>query len=279
MTGLASCVVIDGSIVLSPSATGTITLDGPQGITGDLVASSANNLSIISSGTLTTISGKFSLTNLNLLQVVNFPALVNIGTLEWLVLPALVSRLAFGGVITVKSVTIYSTGLSLIPDVQPTEIFNMSHNIRMGDTTVKSTHLSTLLSLESNSGVFSFPNLTWAAKITAENGVQLSLPSLLTVNGSFTLNTMSMSSLDARSLQSVGSVSAGIGDFHVTSNAGLTNWTLDSLQSVGGSLQIVGNAVLNTIDLPALTTIGENSILSGGISRSVRHIPNVIPSS
>lgn len=265
MTGLANCVVVDGSIMLSSSTPSNITLNGIQNITGDLIAVGAGSLALISSSTLTAISGSLTLQNLQSLQLLDFPELVNIGTINWYMLPKL-TVLVFGGTILGSNVTITGTSLQIVPDIRPTQFLYIQDNPDLANITIQSTSLTIGLIVSQNGGTSSFPNLTWATNITAGGGSNANFPALVAVNNSLVLDTTSISDFNASQLQTIGSVSEGLGDFSVMSNPDMTSCELPSLQSVGGALQIVGNAGLSILAFPSLQTIGQNSILSGGIS-------------
>lgn len=72
-----------------------------------------------------------------------------------------------------------------------------------------------------------------------------------TTYGGITLNTLPLSSLDLSSLVSVG------GDLSITNLQNLLTIDLSSLQTVSGGFNVVMCSLLNSINLPSLTTSGD----------------------
>jgi hypothetical protein len=113
-----------------------------------------------------------------------------------------------------------------------------------------------ILATNGQSAVWSFPNLIWAANITARDCSQFNIPSLSVVNGSLGLYGSSFSSLSAPKLISVGNLGSAAGSLAIVSNAALTDISMPGLKSVGGTLQIAQDTILTNIAFPALVNVG-----------------------
>jgi hypothetical protein len=271
-TAYAGCSTISGSVLVSSEASGVISLDGLSSITGDLDVNSAGGLTSLSSATISTICGTFTLQNLTTLSTLQFNELTNVKTIAWSALPALAEITFPNGPIEAQSITISNTFLSSLEDfatgVTSTVDINNNNYLTTANLTVSS--VTTFLSFASNGNraQFSFPNLIWAANITARNCSQLSLPSMTVVNGTFGLYDNSFSSFVAPKMKLVGAFANGEGSLIISSNTALGNLSMPLLSSVGDVLQISGNTVLQAISLPALADVGMISLI-GNFSTSV----------
>jgi len=266
-TAYASCSTISGSVLISSEASDIITLDGPSTITGDLNVNNATGLTTLSSTTIGTIGGTFALQDLTLLSTLQFNELTNVKNIAWSSLPALASITFPSGPIQAQSIAISSTFLSSLDNFATgvTSIVNINNNSRLTAANLTVSSITSFLFFTSNGNLaqFSFPNLIWAANITARDCSQLSLPSLTVVNGSFGLYDNSFSSFAAPKMKSVGGI--GGGSLIISSNTALGNLSMPLLNSVGGGLQISGNTELQAISFPALADAGMIS-LTGNFS-------------
>ncbi|KUJ09392.1 uncharacterized protein LY89DRAFT_286113 [Mollisia scopiformis] len=265
---LSTCFVIAGSVLVSTAVNGTISFDGPQNITGNLIADSADLLTGLSSSSLSNISGDIIITNLsNTFDVFNFPSLGSAGSLTLSSLPGLGSVETLQG-FTTKSMTISNTSLGSAPLLSnDTEILDINNNFRIGDLAFNLASISTSLNFDSNgAATFSFPKLVWASNITAINVPQLNLPVLAVVNNSFGIYGSLEVGLNAPQLTTIGTFenAVGTGSLSVVSSPELTTLGLGSLRLIGGNLSVIGNNALRSIALTALQTVGGGMDLEGG---------------
>jgi hypothetical protein len=271
-TALASCSTISGSIVVGSTASGDISIDGPTEITGDLAVQNATEITSLSSSTIGTIGGTFTLDTLTLLSTLQFSALQTVETISWSALPNLGAITFPNGEITTSHITITNTFLSsldgLATGVISTLDINNNPDLTSANFTITSITSSLNLAANGKATAFSFPQLHWAANITAKNCSQLNLPSISAVNGSLGLYGNSFTDFSAPTLLSVGNTATGAGSLAIISNTALTGSGLSMplLQSVGGALQVTDNTALSTVSFPDLTDIGGAVVLTGSFS-------------
>ncbi|KUJ14327.1 uncharacterized protein LY89DRAFT_650064 [Mollisia scopiformis] len=269
-TSLADCSTISGSVLVSSSASGVISIDGPQTITGDLTCENAGGLTSLGSITIGTIGGSFSLSNLTLLSTLSMNDLSSVKTIAWSALPAL-SSLTFPSTVSqVESITISNTFLSSLDGLNPSTIatLNVNNNERLKTFSTQVASASSAINFNSNGNGLdlSFPNLIWAANITIRNVSSLDVPSLSTVNGSIGLYGNDFTEFTAPNLTTIGSTATGSGTLALVQNPSFTDLSLPLLKTVGGAVQVANNQELQTISFPALATVGGAIEFSGNFS-------------
>jgi aspartate 1-decarboxylase len=269
-TALADCATISGSVVVSSSASGVISIDGPQQIKGDLICENAGGLTSLSSISIGTITGSFTMNNLTLLSTLSFSDLQTVGTIAWTALPAL-SELTFPATVSkATSVTISNTFLSTLDGInlETVETLQIDNNNRLKTFSTQIANVSSSVNINANgdSLAVSFPNLIWAANMTFRNVSSISIPSLAVVNGSLGFYGNYITSLAAPNLTSVGSSATGSGSLAFVSNDKLANISLPLLTSVGGADQIANNTELSAISFPELSTVGGAIDFSGNFT-------------
>jgi hypothetical protein len=269
-TALASCSTISGSILVSTSATGIISIDGPQQVTGDLICENNGGLVTLGSTTIGSIGGSFKLTNLTLLSTLSMSALESAKTIAWQALPAL-SQLTFPSVVSkATSVTISNTFLSTLDGINLDTVstLQIDNNNRLKTFSTQVANVTTLIDINSNGNSLdvSFPNLIWAANMTLRNVSSITIPSLAVVNGSLGFYGNFMTSIIAPNLTSVGNFATGQGGLAIDANGNLANISMPLLKSVGGADQIANNTDLQAISFPALASVGGAIDFSGNFS-------------
>lgn len=269
-TALANCATIAGSVLIGPNASGSIQLDGPQQITGDLICTDAGILTSLSSSTIGTIGGSFTLNNLTLLSTLGMSTLKSVKTINWSALPAL-SQLSFTAVVTkATSVTIQNTFLTSLDGInlQSVATLDVNNNNRLKTFSTQLANVTSLLSIASN-GQFldlQFPNLVWAANVTFRNASSVSIPSLAVVNGSMGFYGNYLTSISAPNLTSVGYTAQNNrqGSLAIVANSKLENISMPLLSTVGGAFQIANNTALSSaLNFPALTQVSGAIDFSG----------------
>lgn len=272
-TALANCATIAGSVLVGPNAAGSIQLDGPQQITGDLICTDAGGLTSLSSSTIGTIGGSFTLNNLTLLSTLGMSTLKSVKTINWSALPAL-SQLAFTAVVTkATSVTIQNTFLTSLDGInlQSVATLDVNNNNRLKTFSTQIANVTSLLSIASNGQALDlqFPNLVWAANVTFRNASSVSIPSLTVVNGSMGFYGNYLTSIAAPNLTSVGYTAQNNrqGSLAIVANSKLENISFPLLSTVGGAFQIANNSALSTaLSFPALTQVSGAIDFSGNFS-------------
>jgi hypothetical protein len=269
-TQYADCSTISGTVVIGPSASGTISLDGPSTITGDLICQNAPGLTSFSSASIGQISGAFNFQNLTLLSTLSMTDLTAVGSITFVSLPAL-SQFTFPSVITKAStVQVSNTFLSTLDGINlgTVQTLQVDNNNRLQTFSTQVGNITSSATINANGRnlAVSFPNLIWAANMTFRNVSTISIPSLATVNGSLGFYGNYMSSVAAPNLTSVGNFATGQGSLAFVANAALANISMPLLNSVGGADQIANNSALNAISFPLLATVGGAIDFSGNFT-------------
>lgn len=208
----------------------------------------------LSGDSLAIIGDSFSLTSMTILSTLNFPALVNVQTIEWTALPALQGLSFTQGVQQASVVSIQNTQLDTLDGInlQTVDQMIIANNPYLNDINMQLGNVTQSLILEANGRnvTADFPNMIWAYNVTFRNVSQVSIPSLASVNGSMGFFANFFSSVAAPNLTTVG------GTLSFVSNADMTNMSFPELKTVSGGLQVANNTVIKTIDFPALQTVG-----------------------
>lgn len=269
-TAFASCSTISGSIVVSSAASGVISIDGPQQITGDLTCENAGGLTSLGSTSIGSIGGTFTLNNLTLLSTLSMSDLTSVKTIAWTALPALSSLTFPATVSSATSVTISNTFLSTLDGINLGTVatLQIDNNNRLKTFSTQVANITSAVNINSNGNSLevSFPNLIWAANMTLRNVSSISIPSLATINGSLGFYGNYMTDIAAPNLTAVGSTATGQGSLAFVANGKLANISMPLLSTVGGADQIANNTDLTGISFPALTIVGGAIDFSGNFS-------------
>ncbi|KAG9235043.1 hypothetical protein BJ875DRAFT_542429 [Amylocarpus encephaloides] len=271
-SALANCATISGAIVISPSASGTISVDGPQQVVGGFSALNAGNLVTLGSTTITSIGGDFTLTNLTTLSTLSFGSLKSCKNIAWSALPAL-PELTFAATVSkATSVVITNTFLSSLDGINllTCETLDINNNNRLNTFSTQIANVTNQLTIDSN-GVnlaVSFPNLMTVANATFKNASSITVPSLSTVSGSLGFYGTNMESVSAPNLTSIGGKTLGVdgGGLAFVGNAKLANISMPRLNQVSGAFQIANNSALTAISFPSLSKVGGAIDFSGNFS-------------
>lgn len=260
-TALASCSTIKGSVYIGPNADNTITLDGPQQITGNLIVDGAKNLITLSSTTIGAIGGALNLTGAQVLNTLRFDALNSVGSLNLVALPALY-MLTFPEVVSkAKSVNIDNTKLNTLDGINLASVdtLTVTNNARLKTFSTQIGNATKQLTVTNNGDDLdiSFPNLIWANNLDIRVFKSLSIPSLAVINNSLSVRqSKTMETFSAPNLTSIGNFGAGTGSLTVAGNNELKNITLPLLTTIGGASNIKNNTALTTVSFPVLKTVG-----------------------
>lgn len=236
---------------------GTVSFDGQlEEIDGDLVGDSAIGVQSISASNLQTITGDFTLNDMQQLSDAQFPQLTNIrGTLSWISIPNL-GGLKFGtGVQRITSVIIQDTQIQDLSGInlKSAQNVSISQNLRLNTLAWQLASVDGLLSLDGNGGGAgfnaTFGNLASAGEIQINQVNGLVMNALKNVTGTLQIYNSQLETLYFPNLTTTGS-------FSLLNNANLNNITVPVLQSLAGGLNLQQNADLTeVVTFPALTRI------------------------
>lgn len=241
--------------MIDSAAAGAIDLSGPKEITGDLTVKNATQLETLSSSSIETIGGKFTLERLEKLHNVNFASLESAGAIDFRSVP-LLGTVQFGPLTKADEVTISDSAIETLDAIQLTTVkkmdLNNNRNIRI--FTSKLGSLSDNLNIQAN-GIgldVSLPSLAWIANMTIANVTKFSAPALKVVNGSARFDSNYFTTFTAPNLTHTES-----GDISFVGNGKLTNLTFPKLTAIGGGLLIANNTELEELDaFKNLETVG-----------------------
>ncbi|OAL34215.1 hypothetical protein AYO20_06470 [Fonsecaea nubica] len=252
---IADCETYDGDVIIDPSASGQIALNGVQQITGDLTCNNATQLTAITSDQLNTIQGTFTLNGLTILSTLSFASLTGVANINWVGLPALQSLNMAQGIQRANNVYISNTQLNNINGIELTAVgsMNINNNPYLTDVNVNDlANVTNSLSFSANGRdlAISFPNLQDAANLTFRNVSKIDLPSLSNVAGSMGFYSDSFKTFAAPNLTQTG------GTLAIVDSPNLASFSFPSLTTIGGGFLVANNTNLKSIDgLPKLQTI------------------------
>jgi hypothetical protein len=263
-SALATCTTYSGSIAVATGTTDTINFASVRAITGDLTIASNNAITVVGADSLTSIGGIFGVNNCQILNSLNFPQLISVGTIDFEGLPNLNTLGFTANIAKANTLNIQNTFLANLQGInlQQVNSIYIANNRLLQDISFQVSNISDSLTLESNGDrlTASFPNLMSAQNLTFRNVPSLSIPSLHNVSGSLGFYENSISSINAPNLTSVG------GTLAINTNTQLTNVTMASLKTITGGLQVQNNTLLTSISFPALTTVGGATDMFGNFT-------------
>ncbi|KAK2729603.1 gpi-anchored cell wall organization protein ecm33 [Colletotrichum kahawae] len=261
------CTTIQGSLKISEDISGNIDINGPKTIKGDLIVTNATNLVGLSSSSLATIEGSFTMQGLTLLSDLRFTQLATVGSISWITLPALGS-LVFGtaGVTKVNNIVISDTFLKSLDglNVASVDELHINNNKNLVSYSNQLANATKTIEINSNGADLgiTLPNLIWANEIIIADAAKVEMPSLEVVNSSIKFDKNTFTEFIAPNL-----TQCSDGDVSFINNVELANLSLPLLTKTGGGLTIQNNTLLQKIDgLPKLEQIGGAVLLRGNFS-------------
>lgn len=258
---------MEGSIEVDGDIQGDLAIEGPSRIRGSITITNATNLNSLSSSSLSTIDESFILHGLESLSSINMPRLNDIQTIDWVTLPRLETvTLGEAGVSAVQSITISDTTLRNLDNFNVASVatMNINNNRRLTSYSTQLANVSEELRFQSNgddgTGLnITLSNLVWAKTLVFNKVSSVELPSLEFINDSLRFDSNTMASFSAPNLTEVGT-----GDLSFLGNTDLLNISFPLLKEIGGSLTLLNNTGLETVDgFPELERIGGAVRLGG----------------
>lgn len=264
-SAIASCKTFSGNIAVKTDVAGVIALDGVQVIDGNVAVEDNNGIQQISGDSLEEITGDFVLRNSSALNGVNFPKLKGVGSLDFLGLPAL-QDLGFDAEIEkADRIRIENTELSSLDgiNIETVETMFIANNKNINSIDMQLGNVTEALTLSTNNPLVNvtFSNMIWAANLTFRNCSSVELPSLESVNQSFSLIGNIFENFIAPNLTLVG------GALVVSSNVELTNVSFPLLTEVKANLEVANNTKLREIKFPKLQKIKSALDMNGNFSK------------
>ena len=245
------CATITATIVVSPTASGSIGI-GPNSFSdsravleGDLIASSAPDLTALQSYTFTNITGNWTISDLASLDTLYFPLLADAENVYLSNLP-LLSQVTTAETLDVTNVVISNTSLSSLPNlVTPTTdvsqgVASITNNNKLGDVALEFQELTSLtFTSNGNSVHLILSNLGLATTIEISNCSSLAFPILELVD-SLILEGNNFTSFEAPQLSRIDS-------FSFLDNPNIESLAIPSLTSFS-NLSIANNTALQQVE-------------------------------
>lgn len=262
------CDTIDAKVTVSSSLSGNLIINGPKEFKQDFIVNGTQNLLAISSTSLKTIGGKFTVQDAGLLSTIELSSLTKINELDLNRLGQLNSlKFSSSGVEQASTVNIADTFLSDISGLNLAEVdsLTINNNRRLTKFDSNLVNITKVLILTNNGNDMqvNLTELETAEEIQVSNVKSISTPALTKVTNSFKFDTNpNLESFEAANLTSVGTSKNG-GSVSFINNDKLTNISFPFLKTISGDLTIVNNTKLDEImGFPELKSV-ENMLLGG----------------
>ncbi|KOS21572.1 Meiotic expression up-regulated protein 10 [Escovopsis weberi] len=236
-TPTIECDVVDANIRVDPAVNGDLVIEGPKQIKGDLIIANATSLISISSNSINSIQGTFSMINLELLSSLNLASLNSLSGLTLTKLPQL-SSLSFSpsGITKANDILIQDTFLSNLDGLNIVEVdsFVVTNNRKLTKIDSGLTNITSLLAVNNNGPQMSITmsRLQSAAEIQLSNIQTFVVPVLGRVLDSLKFDQ----------------------------NPDLKIFTADNLTTIGESMTFINNKMLTNVSFPVLTRVGDFTI-------------------
>ncbi|KAH6697002.1 hypothetical protein F5X68DRAFT_1374 [Plectosphaerella plurivora] len=263
------CATLEKDLIVDSTVSGNLVVEGITRIRGSFIITNASAINQLSSTTLRTIDQEFHLEALTQIRGIQMPALTDIGSIRWIHLPELNSiQLGQSGVTSATEVEISDTALSSLSEfkVSSVSIMKINNNDRLQTYESTLANVTDELTFSSNGAdlVVSLPDLIWANNLGFTDVAEVNLPALQYINDSIRFDDSSLTSFSAPNLTTVEK-----GDLAFVANLELGNLTFPSLTQIGGSLTLINNTALETVDgFPLLEEVG-GAIRLGGNFQNV----------
>jgi len=265
-SAIASCKTFSGNIAIKTDVAGQIALDGVKVIDGNLNVQDNEGIQQLGGDSLEEITGDLVIKEAPALNAVTFPKIKSVGSLEFVGLPAL-QNLGFDAEIEkADRIRIENTNLQSLEgiNIETVETMFIANNKYINSIDMQLGNVSDALTLSTNNPNVNvtFSNMIWAANLTFRNCSSVDLPSLESVNRSFSLIGNVFESFSSPNLTTVG------GALVVSNNVELTNISFPLLTKVGFNVEVANNTKLREIKaFPKLQKVSGALDMNGNMSK------------
>jgi len=251
-----SCDTIGGDLVVDDSVSGDVIIDGPSEIKGDLTIKNASAISSLSSTTIRSIGGTFTLDGLTKLGSIDMGAIREVDSILFNNLPFLTSlMLGSTGLTKASSIKVTDTFLDDLSQFNVAEVasFFITNNNRLTTWDSDLVNISTTLVLQGNGQA-------------SGQGIDITMDSL---KSAAEMEIASVKSLSVKSLEKV------TGSLKFNKNVGLAGFAAPNLTSVTNDVSFTNNSVLSNITFPLVTSISSLTITGNTKLTSVVGFPEL----
>ncbi|KAF8983723.1 hypothetical protein BGZ46_009685 [Entomortierella lignicola] len=255
LSPVTSCSIFSGSATISGPTINVISWPALKSLTGSIMVTSNSHLTTLSFDGLQSSTGTITLYNNTVLSVVNMPNLVSISGLDIVTAPNL-RQLSMPNIQTLKSLKVEDTGLDNSGTLPWSNLRNVTEfgvsnnkflkNIEMPALKTVAGHLiiaaNGLMDGQGKGSTLLLPNLTSVSNCTLRHLTELKLDSLSEVGASLSFDETNLEAISAPKLKSVGQT------LSIVSNNLLNNVSFAELTNIGGALLIANNTELTNVD-------------------------------
>ncbi|KAG5999999.1 hypothetical protein E4U43_001736 [Claviceps pusilla] len=266
-TPTIDCDVVEGNIEVDQRVAGSLQIDGPKQIKGDLIINNATQLISISSSSINSVGGTLRLQGLQLLSSFTMQSLKSVDKLELVNLNQL-SGLTLGtsGVTKASSIRIQDTFISDLSgfNVATADNITIANNARLNTFSSQLENVTNTLSVVRNAGSMKVDlgKLRHAGELDFRSIQSFDAPVLETAGRVSFQESPELLSVSANNLTSIKN------SLTLNNNKKLDNISFTALKTIGGDMTILNNTALMKINkFPELKTIG--SVLLAGSFNTV----------
>ncbi|KAG6008983.1 hypothetical protein E4U21_003535 [Claviceps maximensis] len=266
-TPTIDCDVVDANIEVNQNVAGSLKIEGPKQIKGDLIINNATQLISISSSSINSIGGTLRLQGLQLLSSFTMQSLKSVDKIELVNLNQL-SGLTLGsaGVTKASSIRIQDTFISDLSgfNVATADNITIANNARLNTFSSQLENVTNTLSVvrNANSMKVKLLNLQNAGELDFRSIESFVAPLLETAGRVSFQESPELLSISADNLTSIKN------SLTLNNNKKLANISFTALKTIGGDMTILNNTALMKINtFPELKTIG--SVLLAGSFNTV----------
>ncbi|KAG5985349.1 hypothetical protein E4U55_004573 [Claviceps digitariae] len=266
-TPIIKCDVVNANINVDQRVAGSLEIEGPKQIKGDLIINNATQLISISSSSINSIGGTLRLQGLQLLSSFTMQSLKSVDKLELVNLNQL-SGLTLGtsGVTKASSIRIQDTFISDLSgfNVATADNITIANNARLNSFSSQLENVTNTLSVVRNAGSMKVKllNLQHAGELDFRSIESFDAPVLETAGRVSFQESPELLSVSANNLTAIKN------SLTLNNNKKLANISFTALKTIGGDMTILNNTALMKINtFPELKTIG--SVLLAGSFNTV----------
>ncbi|EFY91447.1 ECM33-like protein [Metarhizium acridum CQMa 102] len=262
-TPVIDCDVVDANILVDSSVSGSLSIEGPEQVKGDLIINNATQLLGISSSSINAIGGTLRLQGLQLLSSFNMRSLKSVDNLELINLAQLSGMtLGTSGVTKAKSIKIQDTFISDLSglNVATADNITIANNGRLASFTSKLENVTYTLSVVDNAGSMqiNMSQLQSVGILDFRSIKSFDAPLLETANRISFQESPDLLSVSANNLTQIKD------SLTLDNNKKLANISFTALEKISGDMTIRNNTALLKINkFPKLKTIGGAVLLAG----------------
>ncbi|ABN67160.1 hypothetical protoplast-secreted beta-1,6-N-acetylglucosaminyltransferase, contains WSC domain (ECM33) [Scheffersomyces stipitis CBS 6054] len=268
---LNACSTLDGSITITGQEIINADLSGVREIKGDLKFFNSTSIVSLNLNQLQNITegGSLSVVSLTTLASIDFTSLTNVDQVLLTSLPSLGNLVMGFGVVHAGHIEISDTAInslsrfvSFLNTVRHLEL-NSNKNITSIDLTNLNTVTENLiLRFNGDDCDVKLDTLAWASNITIQDVGDIEISNITAINGSLVLAYNTFDSFNLDSLKTIG------GSIEIFANDELTEFSFHDLETIGGELSLSNNTNLENVtdSFPNLNRIKGAVNIDGGFA-------------